>query len=136
MTDEITVGRSSARVLAARAPGWMVWYGERTGSYWAVPRAATSLRACLIEARTPGDLEGEIRRYQGGAPDGSRSQTQPQPEPGTQNQAQTAVQTAVQTQHRTGAEDAQTRHGRLPQGAERDAGQGAGRREEPVTAGR
>src|SRR4051812_27530420 len=92
MTDEITVGRSSARVLAARAPGWMVWYGERTGSYWAVPRAATSLRACLIEARTPGDLEGEIRRYQGPAPLGSENrqlQTQPQTQTQTPMQPQT-----------------------------------------------
>ncbi|WP_157099479.1 hypothetical protein [Microbispora sp. ATCC PTA-5024] len=65
MTDEITAGRSAARALAARAPGWMVWYGERTGSLWAVPRTAAPLGARLLEAATPQELEQEIRRHQG-----------------------------------------------------------------------
>lgn len=37
MTNEMTAGRGAARTLAAKTPGWMVWYGERTGSFWAVP---------------------------------------------------------------------------------------------------
>ncbi|WP_182873147.1 hypothetical protein [Microbispora sp. H10670] len=65
MTSESTAGRSAARALAAKTPGWMVWYGERTGSFWAVPRAATRIVARLLEAPTPGDLEEEIMKAEG-----------------------------------------------------------------------
>ncbi|MEV5744075.1 hypothetical protein AB0L30_28800 [Microbispora rosea] len=77
MADEITAGRNAARALTARAPGWMVWYGERTGSFWAVPRAGTAIVPRMLEAQTADDLENEIRRAEGRP---TREQTQSETE--------------------------------------------------------
>ncbi|MBE3010570.1 hypothetical protein IL992_15400 [Microbispora sp. NEAU-D428] len=85
MADEITAGRNAARALAARTPGWMVWYGERTGSFWAVPRAGTAIVPRILEAPTADDLENEIRQAEGRP---AREQAQEKPQPGQPDRAQ------------------------------------------------
>ncbi|MEU8193246.1 hypothetical protein AB0C10_05625 [Microbispora amethystogenes] len=77
MTNEMTAGRGAARTLAAKTPGWMVWYGERTGSFWAVPRVTTRIVARLLEAPTAGDLEEEIRKAEGRSPRQATTPEQP-----------------------------------------------------------
>ncbi|MGI5153717.1 hypothetical protein [Microbispora sp. CA-102843] len=78
MADEINAGRNAARALAARTPGWMVWYGEHTGSFWAVPRTTTAIVPRMLEAPTADDLENEIRQAEGHP---AREQAQEKPEP-------------------------------------------------------
>ncbi|MEU6412980.1 hypothetical protein [Microbispora sp. NPDC046933] len=101
MADEITAGRNAARALAARTPGWMVWYGERTGGFWAVPRTTTAIVPRMLEAPTADDLEKEIRRAEGRpAPE----QTPEQAQEGTQEG--TAEGTAEAARHRRSAAEA------------------------------
>ncbi|WP_432927517.1 hypothetical protein ACQPZZ_39195 [Microbispora sp. CA-135349] len=95
MADEITAGRIAARALAARTPGWMVWYGERTGSFWAVPRVATAIVPRLLEAPTADDLEEEIRQAEGRP---AREQTREQTRPGEQSPTQQATTQEATTQ--------------------------------------
>ncbi|WP_182901688.1 hypothetical protein [Microbispora sp. H10830] len=99
MADEITAGRNAARALAARAPGWMVWYGERTGNFWAVPRAGTAIVPRMLEAPTADDLENEIRQAEGRP---AREQAQEKPQPGQPDRAQQG--TAEAARHRRSAE--------------------------------
>ncbi|MGW5263257.1 hypothetical protein ACWEQG_19965 [Microbispora sp. NPDC004025] len=105
MADEITEGRNAARALAARTPGWMVWYGERTGSYWAVPRVTTVMVPRMLEAPTADDLEKEIRQVEGRpAREQAREQAQDEARPG---QAEGARQeTAEAARHRRPAAEA------------------------------
>jgi hypothetical protein len=110
MTVESTAGRSSALALAARAPGWMVWYGEHTGRFWAVPLVATPLHTRLVEARTPEELELEIRRYEGGV---SRSPAH-NPPPGSA--AGSGAGAAAEPGAEPGREPEAPRHHRLPEG--------------------
>ncbi|MEV7809051.1 hypothetical protein AB0O28_39470 [Microbispora sp. NPDC088329] len=98
MADEITAGRIAARALAARTPGWMVWYGERTGSFWAVPRVATAIVPRLLEAPTADDLEEEIRQAEGRP---AREQTREQTRPGEQSPTQQATTQEATTQEAT-----------------------------------
>ncbi len=99
MADEITAGRNAARALAARTPGWMVWYGERTGSLWAVPRAGTAIVPRMLEAPTADDLENRIRQAEGRP---TREQAQDKPQPGQPERAQQG--TAEAARHRRQAE--------------------------------
>ena len=92
MADDMTAARNTAReaarnaarALAGRVPGWMVWSGERTGRFWAVPRVSEAIVPRLLEAPSAEDLEKEIRQVEGRpardqrdereqAPDASRS---------------------------------------------------------------
>ncbi|WP_248962424.1 hypothetical protein [Sphaerisporangium perillae] len=61
MANEVTEGKAAARELAARLPGWAVWYGEHTGRFWAMPRASAPAGARLAEADTAEELEGAVR---------------------------------------------------------------------------
>ncbi|WP_169948960.1 hypothetical protein [Microbispora sp. H11081] len=65
MADDMTAARNAARALSGRVPGWMVWYGERTGRFWAVPRVSEAIVPRLIEAPSAEDLEKEIRQVEG-----------------------------------------------------------------------
>ncbi|WP_214410037.1 hypothetical protein [Sphaerisporangium fuscum] len=81
MTNEVTEGKTAARELAARLPGWMVWYGEHTKRFWAVPRAATTAGAQLAEGDSVQELEEAVRRMSGGAPQQmAPAQEAPRPE--------------------------------------------------------
>ncbi|GII81718.1 hypothetical protein Sru01_67000 [Sphaerisporangium rufum] len=99
MANEVTEGKTAARELSARLPGWMVWYGEHTRRFWAVPRSSMRLGAALAEADTPQELEAAVRRITGGdtgqhpAPDAGRAeqadpraQQSPHPHPGQHSQ--------------------------------------------------
>jgi hypothetical protein len=68
MTSEVTEGKTAARELAVRLPGWMVWYGEHTRRYWATPRGKAASRGVLAEADTAEELEDIVRQMMGGAP--------------------------------------------------------------------
>ncbi|GGL04032.1 hypothetical protein Sme01_64640 [Sphaerisporangium melleum] len=61
MANEVTESKAAARELAARLPGWAVWYGEHTGRYWAMPKGARGTRTLLAEGATPEELEGAVR---------------------------------------------------------------------------
>ena len=76
MTNEVTDGKSAARELAARLPGWMVWYGEHTRRYWATPRSRAAARGVLAEADTPEQLEEVVRQMTEGTP---RPERAPEP---------------------------------------------------------
>ncbi|MEU6429806.1 hypothetical protein ABZ860_28270 [Microbispora sp. NPDC046973] len=93
MADEITAGRNAARALAARTPGWMVWYGERTGSFWAVPRAGTAIVPRMLEAPAADDLEDAIRQAEGRP---AREQAPDKPRPGQPERAQQGAQQEAQ----------------------------------------
>jgi hypothetical protein len=67
MTNEVTEGKAAARELAARLPGWAVWYGQHTRHFWAMPRTGTPGGAQLAEAETAEELEDVVRRIAGGA---------------------------------------------------------------------
>jgi hypothetical protein len=67
MTNEVTEGKAVARELAARLPGWTVWYGQHTRRYWAMPRAAGPGGAQLAEGGTAEELEESVRRIAGAA---------------------------------------------------------------------
>ncbi|WP_204051783.1 hypothetical protein [Microbispora siamensis] len=99
MADEITAGRDAARALAARTPGWMVWYGERTGSFWAVPRAGAAIVPRMLEAPTADDLENEIHQAEGRP---AREQAPEKPQPGQPEGAQQT--TEIPRHHRPAAE--------------------------------
>ncbi|MFC6080411.1 hypothetical protein [Sphaerisporangium aureirubrum] len=68
MTNEDKDGKTAARELATRLPGWMVWYGEHTRRYWATPRGKAAARGVLAEADTPEELEDIVRQMMGAAP--------------------------------------------------------------------
>jgi hypothetical protein len=68
MTMEISEGKAAARDLAARLPGWSVWYGQHTGRFWAMPRTGVPGGAQLAEADTTEELEDVVRRIMGSAP--------------------------------------------------------------------
>lgn len=68
MSNEVTEGKNAARELAARLPGWSVWYGRHTGRFWAMPRTATPGGPQLAEGGTPEELEDAVHRITGGAP--------------------------------------------------------------------
>ncbi|WP_169983710.1 hypothetical protein [Microbispora sp. H10836] len=101
MADEIAEGRNAARALAARTPGWMVWYGDRTGSYWAVPRVTTVLVPRMLEAPTADDLEKEIGQAEGRP---AREQARDEPRPGRPEG--TRQETAEAARHRRPAAEA------------------------------
>ncbi|MEU0520548.1 hypothetical protein [Streptosporangium sp. NPDC006007] len=63
--DERTEGNVVAGwELARRLPWWTVWYGEHTGSFWAVPRAGHLSAVPHIEAATPQELERAARHIE------------------------------------------------------------------------
>ncbi|MEV7964766.1 hypothetical protein AB0O34_02140 [Sphaerisporangium sp. NPDC088356] len=68
MTNEVTEGKAAARELAARLPGWAVWYGQHTRRFWAMPRTAAPAGARLAEAETAEELEEAVRHMSGAAP--------------------------------------------------------------------
>lgn len=45
--------------LRAVAPGWFIWLGEHTGSWWAAPPAGHHQRA-LVSAGSPEELAEKI----------------------------------------------------------------------------
>ncbi|MFC4533967.1 hypothetical protein [Sphaerisporangium dianthi] len=61
MANEVTDGKTAARELAARLPGWAVWYGEHTQRFWAMPRGAAQPGSQLAEADTIEELEAAVR---------------------------------------------------------------------------
>ncbi|RCG30278.1 hypothetical protein DQ384_16185 [Sphaerisporangium album] len=61
-------GKAAARALAARLPGWTVWYGEHTRRFWAMPRSAVPAGTRMPEADTIEELEAAVHRMQGTAP--------------------------------------------------------------------
>ncbi|MFC7381997.1 hypothetical protein [Sphaerisporangium rhizosphaerae] len=61
MANEVTDGKAVARELAARLPGWTVWYGEHTGRFWATPKGAAKADPRLAEGETPEELEAAVR---------------------------------------------------------------------------
>ncbi|GAA3791638.1 hypothetical protein GCM10022226_08310 [Sphaerisporangium flaviroseum] len=68
MTNEVTEGKTIARELAARLPGWAVWYGQHTRRFWAMPRTAVPGGVQLAEGETAEELEEAVRRIASGAP--------------------------------------------------------------------
>ncbi|GAA2653743.1 hypothetical protein GCM10010412_022090 [Nonomuraea recticatena] len=52
------MNENDTRMLAARLPGWTIWYGEQTGSFWALPKARGLPH---IEAATAVELEQRAR---------------------------------------------------------------------------
>jgi hypothetical protein len=75
MTNEVTEGKAAARELAARLPGWAVWYGQHTGRFWATPRSVMPGGPRHAEGATAEELEDAIRRATGAPP---RQGTPPQ----------------------------------------------------------
>ncbi|GAA3135543.1 hypothetical protein GCM10010466_27950 [Planomonospora alba] len=67
MANEITEGKAAARALAARLPGWTVWYGEHTRHFWALSRARRPSGASHAEAETAEELERAVRLIEDGA---------------------------------------------------------------------
>jgi hypothetical protein len=57
-TDSIPEHVSSAS-LERRFPGWVVWRGQATGSWWAAP--PRGLVGRLVEAADPAELAATIR---------------------------------------------------------------------------
>ncbi|GII63028.1 hypothetical protein Skr01_31130 [Sphaerisporangium krabiense] len=68
MTNEVTESKAAARALAARMPGWTVWYGEHTRRFWAIPRSAVPAGTRMAEADTVEELEEVVRRMMGAPP--------------------------------------------------------------------
>ncbi|GII86753.1 hypothetical protein Ssi03_47430 [Sphaerisporangium siamense] len=68
MTNEVTESKAAARALAARLPGWTVWYGEHTRRFWAMPRTAVPAGTRMAEADTVEELEEAVRRMMGAPP--------------------------------------------------------------------
>jgi hypothetical protein len=68
MTNEVTEGKTIARELAARLPGWAVWYGQHTRRFWAMPRTAVPGGVQLAEGETAEELEEAVRRIASGGP--------------------------------------------------------------------
>ncbi|GGL14326.1 hypothetical protein [Planomonospora parontospora] len=68
MAKEHTEGAAAARALAARLPGWTVWYGEHTRRFWALSRTKGRAGASHAEAATAEELERTVRRIEDGVP--------------------------------------------------------------------
>ncbi|MFC4592301.1 hypothetical protein [Sphaerisporangium corydalis] len=77
MTYEVSEGKAAARELAARLPGWSVWYGQHTGRFWAMPRSVAQGGGRLVEGETPEQLEDAVRRLAGGPRQGEQPQDAP-----------------------------------------------------------
>ncbi|MFC4061534.1 hypothetical protein ACFOWE_24815 [Planomonospora corallina] len=73
MTSEISEGTAAARALAARLPGWTVWYGEHTRRFWALSRTRRPAGASHAEAGTAEELERAVRLIEDGAAPASPS---------------------------------------------------------------
>ncbi|MCG5215278.1 hypothetical protein [Streptosporangium sp. KLBMP 9127] len=56
-----TTARRHVRMLAVRLPYWVVWYGEHTGRFWAVPRVRHLGAVTHLESPTAEDLECRAR---------------------------------------------------------------------------
>ncbi|WP_157419892.1 hypothetical protein [Actinomadura kijaniata] len=54
--------RAIARQLDREHPAWTVWYGPRTGRYWAMP--ARGVASPLLEADQPEALEAAMREVE------------------------------------------------------------------------
>lgn len=54
----------TVRALAARLPRWTIWYGQHTGSFWAVPRGADLRAAPHIEASNAMELEERAKQIE------------------------------------------------------------------------
>ncbi|GAA1585186.1 hypothetical protein GCM10009678_79690 [Actinomadura kijaniata] len=54
--------RDVARRLDRKHPAWTVWYGPRTGRYWAMP--ARGVASPLLEADRPEALEAAMREVE------------------------------------------------------------------------
>ncbi|MDH2426678.1 hypothetical protein [Sphaerisporangium sp. TRM90804] len=76
-TNEVSEGKAAARALAARLPGWTVWYGEHTHRFWATPRGRTQ-GAPLAEGATTDELEDAVRRITGAPPRQEAATREPQ----------------------------------------------------------
>ncbi|MEO3814767.1 hypothetical protein ABGB17_37710 [Sphaerisporangium sp. B11E5] len=107
MTNEVTEGKTAARELAARLPGWMVWYGEHTRRYWATPRSKAAARGVLAEADSPEELEDIVRQMTDGTPRPARA-----PEPQRDAREIQGSETVRSPQN-----PAEPRHSREPVGA-------------------
>jgi hypothetical protein len=56
--DDTLDQRSLQVMLAARYPGWTIWFGEATRRWWALPSRDRSAK--LVEARNVEDLMESI----------------------------------------------------------------------------
>ncbi|MEZ0077296.1 hypothetical protein [Planotetraspora sp. GP83] len=56
--------KHAVRLLAARLPSWIVWYGQHTGHFWALPRTCDLAAAPHIESRTPAQLERQAQEIE------------------------------------------------------------------------
>lgn len=56
--DEATEGKT-VRLLAARLPGWTVWYGRHTGRFWALLKRRPGVQELHVEAGTAAELENQ-----------------------------------------------------------------------------
>ncbi|MEV2272912.1 hypothetical protein [Nonomuraea africana] len=52
------MNENETRMLAARLPGWTIWYGEQTESFWALPKIRGMPH---VEAPTAEELERRAR---------------------------------------------------------------------------
>jgi hypothetical protein len=57
--DSLDQRPSPQAVLAARYPSWTIWFGEATGSWWALPHQDPSVEE-LVEARNVEELVESI----------------------------------------------------------------------------
>ncbi|MEU0519491.1 hypothetical protein [Streptosporangium sp. NPDC006007] len=64
MDERLAYNMAAGRELARRLPCWVVWYGEHTGRFWAVPKAAGLSAVPHLEAVTPGELERAARHVE------------------------------------------------------------------------
>ncbi|MGW4644643.1 hypothetical protein ACWEN6_39470 [Sphaerisporangium sp. NPDC004334] len=101
MANEVTDGKTVARELAARLPGWTVWYGEHTGRFWATPKGAAKNDPRLAEGETPEELESAVRALVGG-PQAPAPQAPPAPQEPHQNH-QAPMTPEQQYRHPVGA---------------------------------
>lgn len=64
--DSLDQQPSLQAVISARYPSWMIWYGEATGHWWALPRNDRSAER-LVEARSVEELIDSIQVAKAGA---------------------------------------------------------------------
>lgn len=57
-TERIRAGRAEVRTLSERFPDVLIWFGERTLSYWAL--VTVEGRSVLVEAKRPNELADGI----------------------------------------------------------------------------
>ncbi|MEV6984535.1 hypothetical protein AB0M95_25215 [Sphaerisporangium sp. NPDC051017] len=91
--------KAAARALAARLPGWTVWYGEHTRRFWAMPRSAVPAGTRMPEGGTIEELEAAVHHMLGTAPR-TEGAPAPWPEPPAQDPLRAAPGHLDPQQHR------------------------------------